>query len=60
MPGSDKNCRDKQTGAEADWTSPRHLNPFLLQVFNLSDGALLSVIDSHGSKLKRPTGLAVR
>jgi len=30
-----------------------------IQVFNLSDGALLSVIDSHGSKLKRPTGLAV-
>ena len=35
------------------------LNHFLLQVFDLSDGSLLSVIDSHGSKLKRPTGLAV-
>jgi len=30
-----------------------------IQVFDLSDGSLLSVIDSHGSKLKRPTGLAV-
>jgi len=30
-----------------------------IQVFDLTDGALLSVIDSHGSKLKRPTGLAV-
>lgn len=30
-----------------------------IQVFNISDGSLHSVIDSHGSKLKRPTGLAV-
>jgi len=30
-----------------------------IQVFDVSDGALLSLIDSHGSKLKRPTGLAV-
>jgi len=30
-----------------------------IQVFDLSDGSLLSVIDSHGCKLKRPTGLAV-
>ena len=30
-----------------------------VQVFNLQDGTLHSVIDSHGSKLKRPTGVAV-
>jgi tripartite motif-containing protein 2/3 len=30
-----------------------------LQVFNLSSGSLYSTIDSHGCKLKRPTGLAV-
>merc|ERR1712123_479975 len=30
-----------------------------IQVFSLKDGALHSVIDSHGSKLKRPTGVAV-
>ena len=30
-----------------------------MQVYDLSDGSLLSVIDSHGCKLKRPTGLAV-
>jgi len=30
-----------------------------IQVYDLSDGSLLSVIDSHGCKLKRPTGLAV-
>jgi len=29
-----------------------------IQVFN-ADGSLYSVIDSHGSKLKRPTGVAV-
>lgn len=29
-----------------------------VQVFNLSDGSIYSVIDSHGSKLKRPTGVA--
>ncbi len=29
-----------------------------IQVFN-ADGSLYSVIDSHGSKLKRPTGIAV-
>ena len=31
----------------------------MLQVFRLSCGSLLSQIDSHGSRLKRPTGLAV-
>merc|ERR1711974_533739 len=30
-----------------------------VQVFNISDGSLVSVIDSHGSKLRRPTGVAV-
>lgn len=30
-----------------------------IQVFSLKDGSLHSVIDSHGSKLKRPTGVAV-
>jgi len=30
-----------------------------IQVFNLGDGSLRSSIDSHGVKLKRPTGLAV-
>lgn len=30
-----------------------------IQVYDLSEGTLLSVIDSHGCKLKRPTGLAV-
>jgi len=30
-----------------------------VQVFNMSDGSLISVIDSHGSKLRRPTGVAV-
>ena len=30
-----------------------------IQVFSLADGSLQSVIDSHGSKLKRPTGVAV-
>jgi len=30
-----------------------------IQVFNLSDGSLRSCIDSHGVKLKRPTGVAV-
>jgi len=30
-----------------------------IQVFDLAEGNLLSVIDSHGCKLKRPTGLAV-
>ena len=25
----------------------------------MSDGSLVSVIDSHGSKLRRPTGVAV-
>jgi len=30
-----------------------------VQVWNLADGTLHSVIDSHGSRLKRPTGLAV-
>ena len=25
----------------------------------MSDGSLISVIDSHGSKLRRPTGVAV-
>uniref|UniRef100_A0A1B6CX18 B-box C-terminal domain-containing protein n=1 Tax=Clastoptera arizonana TaxID=38151 RepID=A0A1B6CX18_9HEMI len=29
-----------------------------VQVFRLSDGALLSTLDSHESKLKRPSGLA--
>ena len=28
-------------------------------MFSLSSGSLLSLIDSHGSRLKRPTGLAV-
>ena len=32
---------------------------FLVQVFRLEDGSLHSTIDSHGSKLKRPTGVAV-
>ena len=31
----------------------------VLKVFNMSDGSLISVIDSHGSKLRRPTGVAV-
>ena len=31
----------------------------LLQVFNKNDGSLISTIDSNGSKLKRPTGVAV-
>ncbi len=30
-----------------------------IQVFNLDTGSLYSVIDSHGCKMKRPTGLAV-
>ena len=30
-----------------------------IQVFRLEDGSLYSVVDSHGSKLKRPTGVAV-
>jgi len=30
-----------------------------IQVFNLTDGTQYSMIDSHGSKLKRPTGVAV-
>lgn len=30
-----------------------------IQVFNYLSGALYSVIDSHGCKMKRPTGLAV-
>jgi len=30
-----------------------------IQVFNYNDGTLHSVIDSHGSKLKRPTGISV-
>ena len=30
-----------------------------MKVFNMSDGSLVSVIDSHGSKLRRPTGVAV-
>jgi len=30
-----------------------------IQVFELGEGTLYSVIDSHGSKLKRPTGVAV-
>ncbi len=30
-----------------------------MQVYNKDDGQLVSVIDSHGSKLRRPTGLAV-
>lgn len=30
-----------------------------LQVFRLDSGALYSTIDSHGCKMKRPTGLAV-
>ena len=32
---------------------------FHMKVFNMSDGSLVSVIDSHGSKLRRPTGVAV-
>lgn len=28
-----------------------------VQVFRLSDGTLLSTLDSHDSKLKRPSGL---
>ena len=30
-----------------------------MQVFSLASGGLLSLIDSHGARLKRPTGLAV-
>jgi len=30
-----------------------------IQVFRLEDGSLYSVVDSHGSKMKRPTGLSV-
>jgi len=30
-----------------------------IQVFNYQEGTLHSVIDSHGSKLKRPTGISV-
>ena len=30
-----------------------------VQVFNFQSGALVSVIDSHGSRLRRPTGIAV-
>ena len=30
-----------------------------IQVFKLEDGTLISSIDSHGAKLKRPTGVAV-
>lgn len=30
-----------------------------IQVFNMAEGSLYSVIDSHGSKLKRPTGVVV-
>jgi len=30
-----------------------------IQVFNLHDGSLRSTIDSHGVKLKRPTGICV-
>ena len=32
---------------------------FFLQVFNFDTGSLYSLIDSHGCKMKRPTGLAV-
>ena len=30
-----------------------------IQVFNKDDGSVHSLIDSHGSKLKRPTGVAL-
>ena len=30
-----------------------------MQVFDFQSGALVSVIDSHGSRLRRPTGIAV-
>ena len=35
------------------------MTDLVLKVFNMSDGSLISVIDSHGSKLRRPTGVAV-
>ena len=35
------------------------MTDLILKVFNMSDGSLISVIDSHGSKLRRPTGVAV-
>ena len=31
----------------------------MIKIFDLSDGSEISVIDSHGVKLKRPTGICV-